>query len=167
MVMVGVGRPVGATGVLSLCCEGDGRGIAQKIAEVGPQVTGTVEWLGIVVDATAVYGAIEIKLSNNHNCQGVPAGTYYDICDRLQGRYPKDFKFTGWHPHCRCHAVSILKTPKEIAEDTRKILNGEPVDGNSVNRVNDVPQEFKEWIADNADRAARSMSMPYFIKDNM
>lgn len=58
MVMVGVGRPVGATGVLSLCCEGDGRGIAQKIAEVGPQVTGTVEWLEIVVDATAVYGGI-------------------------------------------------------------------------------------------------------------
>lgn len=43
---------------------------------------------------------IEVKLSNNHNCKGVPAGMFYDICDELQGRYPKDFKFTGWHPHC-------------------------------------------------------------------
>lgn len=112
---------------------------------------------------------IEIRLSNNHTCKGSDGKPrpFTDICDKLQGRYPKDFKFTGWHPHCRCYAISILKTQEEIAEDTRKILNGEKPDGNSVNRVDDVPQEFKDWIADNADRAARSMSMPYFIKDNM
>ena len=23
---------------------------------------------------------------------------FHDICDDLKGRYPKDFKFTGWHP---------------------------------------------------------------------
>lgn len=112
---------------------------------------------------------IEIRLSDNHTCKG-PDGKprpFTDMCDKLAGRYPKDFKFTGWHPHCRCYAISILKTQEEIAEDTRKILNGEKPDGNSVNRVDDVPQEFKDWIADNADRAARSMSMPYFIKDNM
>ena len=112
---------------------------------------------------------IEIRLSDNHTCKG-PDGKprpFTDMCDKLAGRYPKDFKFTGWHPHCRCYAISILKTQEEIAEDTRKILNGEKPDGNSVNRVDDVPQVFKDWIADNADRAARSMSMPYFIKDNM
>lgn len=112
---------------------------------------------------------IEIRLSDNHTCKGSDGKPhpFYDICDKLAGRYPKDFKFTGWHPHCRCRAISILKTQEEIAEDTRKILNGEKPDGESVNRVDDVPQEFKDWIADNADRAARSMSMPYFIKDNM
>lgn len=43
---------------------------------------------------------IEVHLSNNHNCKGVPEGEFYDICDELQGKYPKDFKFVGWHPQC-------------------------------------------------------------------
>lgn len=69
-------------------------------------------------------------------------------------------------PLCRCHAVTILKTDEEIAEDTRRILAGEQFDGNSVNRVNDVPDNFKRWLKDNEERAKRSYSMPYFIKDN-
>lgn len=106
---------------------------------------------------------IEIKLSNNHTLNGVP---FTDICDVLKGRYPKDFKFTGWHPHCRCRAVTILKTDEEIAEDTRRILDGKPLDGKSVNRVDDVPKEFKQWLKDNEKRIKYSKSQPYFIKDN-
>lgn len=106
---------------------------------------------------------IEVRLSNNHTLNGEP---FVDICDELKGRYPKDFKFTGWHPHCRCHAITILKTDEEIAEDTQKILNGEPLDGKSVNRVEDVPDNFKKWLQDNEARAKRSYSMPYFIRDN-
>lgn len=106
---------------------------------------------------------IEIRLSNNHTLNGEP---FVDICDELKGRYPKDFKFTGWHPHCRCHAITILKTDEEIAEDTQKILNGEELDGNSINRVDDVPDNFKKWLQDNEARAKRSYSMPYFIRDN-
>lgn len=114
---------------------------------------------------------IEIVLSNNHTCKG-PDGKprpFHDICDELAGRYPKDFKFTGWHPHCRCHAVSILKTQKEIAEDTRKIMNGEAPDTPSVNEVRDVPPAFRDWVANNADRleaATQRGTTPYFIKDN-
>ena len=106
---------------------------------------------------------IEIRLSNNHTINGEP---FVDICDKLAGRYPKDFKFTGWHPLCRCYATTVLKTDEEIAEDTRKILNGEELDGNSVNRVDDVPANFKQWLKDNEERAKRSYSVPYFIKDN-
>ncbi len=29
-----------------------------------------------------------------------------DICDELAGVYPKQFKFTGWHPWCRCIAAA-------------------------------------------------------------
>ena len=106
---------------------------------------------------------IEIHLSNNHTLNGKP---FHDICDELAGKYPKDFKFTGWHPHCRCFATSILKTPEEIAADTQKMLNGEPTDSESVNRVRDVPQAFKDWIINNRDRIERAKSMPYFIADN-
>lgn len=106
---------------------------------------------------------IEIKLSNNHTLNDEP---FEDICDELKGRYPKDFKFTGWHPHCRCHAVTILKTQEEIETDTKKLLNGEPIDGESVNRVDDVPEAFKEWLQDNAERSERTYSKPYFVTDN-
>lgn len=111
---------------------------------------------------------IEVRLSNNHTCLGADGKPheFHDICDELAGRYPKDFKFTGWHPHCRCHAVSILKTQEEIAEDTRRIMNGEPTDGNSVNRVDSVPEAFNSWIADNKERAKGWSSMPYFVRDN-
>jgi len=106
---------------------------------------------------------IEIHLSNNHTLNGKP---FRDICDDLQGRYPKDFVFKGWHPLCRCFATSILKTPDEIAKDTQKILNGEPVDGKSVNSVNDVPDAFKEWVLSNEEKISRASSIPYFLEDN-
>ena len=91
-----------------------------------------------------------------------------DICDDLKGKYPKDFKFTGWHPHCRCHAISLLKTEEEMDADTERILNGEPPSdpNSSVNAVTDVPKEFKDWVEDNKERAERSFSVPYFLKDN-
>lgn len=117
---------------------------------------------------------IRIELSNNHTLNGVP---FYDICDELsaplgsnatkgRGCYPKDFKFTGWHPLCRCTTFSILKTPEEVFADNARIMAGEPLDGNSVNRVEDVPQEFKKWVEDNRDRMARAKSLPYFLRDN-
>lgn len=106
---------------------------------------------------------IEIHLSNNHTLNGKP---FHDICDELQGRYPKDFVFKGWHPYCRCFATSILKTPEEIAKDTQKILNGEAVDDESMNRVNDVPQVFKDWLKNNENRFESASSIPYFLEDN-
>lgn len=106
---------------------------------------------------------IEIHLSNNHTLNGKP---FYDICDELAGKYPKDFKFTGWHPQCRCFATPILKTQEEFSQEAQRILNGEPVDGESVNRVRDVPQAFKDWITENRDRIEKAKSMPYFISDN-
>ena len=42
----------------------------------------------------------------------------------------------------------------------------EPLDGRSVNRVTDVPQEFTDWVRDNSERIEHAKSLPYFIKDN-
>ncbi len=101
---------------------------------------------------------IEVRLSNNHPMP--------DICDDLCGRYPKDFKFTGWHPHCRCHIVTILKTEKELMAENQAILNGEEPSKDSVNRVNKVHDTFNEWVANNKERAKGWEMMPYFIRDN-
>lgn len=111
---------------------------------------------------------IEIHLSGNHTCKGRDGKqhAFTDICDELAGKYPKDFKFTGWHPHCRCYATTILKTEEEMAADDEKILRGEPVSGESVNAVKDVPDNFKEWMKDNEERMERAQSLPSFLKDN-
>lgn len=109
---------------------------------------------------------IEIHLSNNHNCKGVPAGMFFDICDELKGKYPKDFQFTGWHPHCRCYATSILKSDEELAADNERIMAGEEVSVGSVNEVSDVPDNFKGWVENNKERAKGWETMPYFVKDN-
>jgi hypothetical protein len=89
-----------------------------------------------------------------------------DICDDLKGKYPKDFKFTGWHPHCRCYATSVLKTEQEIMEDNRRIIEGEPMTDDSVNTVTDVPKGFRDWVRDNRERLEKADSLPYFIEDN-
>lgn len=62
---------------------------------------------------------------------------------------------------CICYTIPILKTEEEfwnLDEDTP-----------SVNGVRDVPDNFKEWIADNSDRIEKATelgTLPYFIKDN-
>lgn len=101
---------------------------------------------------------IEVKLSNNH--------PEPDICDDLKGRYPKDFKFTGWHPHCRCHVETILKTPDELMADNRRIMEGGNPTETSKNTVTDVPQAFTDWVEANRERMAAAKSLPYFIRDN-
>lgn len=110
---------------------------------------------------------IEIKLSGNHNCKGVPRGEFYDICDDMQGKYPRGFNFVGWHPHCRCYMLTILKTPKEIREDLLKIRIGDPVVQNeSKNAVHDVPDSFKEYVANHKDQISGWSSTPYWVRDN-
>ena len=106
---------------------------------------------------------IEIKLSNNHTVNGMPLT---DICDTLKGRYPKDFKFVGWHPHCRCHVVTILKTEEEMMRDTQRILNGEQPLKGSVNTVKSVPSAFKDWVEEHSERIEKGGKLPYFIADN-
>lgn len=54
---------------------------------------------------------VEIKLSNNHTIKDPRTGKsipFYDMCDELQGKYPKTFKFTGWHPNCYDEETEVL-----------------------------------------------------------
>lgn len=101
----------------------------------------------------------EIKLSHKH--------PEPDICNDLAGKYPKTFKFVGWHPHCFCYCTSILASDEEINKLQQTILNGGDISRfRSKNEVTDVPGGFKEWVINNADRATGWKSTPYFIRDN-
>jgi hypothetical protein len=113
---------------------------------------------------------IEVHLSNNHTIlnhkkERVPL---FDICDELQGRYPREFKFVGWHPNCRCIATQVFKTKAEMDADDERLKRGEePLDPHqSENAVTDMPEGFTKWMEDNAERLESAKSMPYFIQDN-
>lgn len=90
----------------------------------------------------------EVRLSNNHTCSGHP---FTDICDELAGKYPKWFKFTKWHPQCRCVCLAIFD------------------DAPGAGEVRDVPANFKQWVTDNQphlDRSIKKGTAPYWVRDN-
>lgn len=90
-----------------------------------------------------------------------------DICDELKGDYPKDFKFVGWHPFCKCFSVPKLASKEEFIKYQRAVLDGEDVSGWKFDgEVKDVPDNFNEWIDGNRERAKGWSSMPYFVRDN-
>jgi len=79
---------------------------------------------------------IEVHLSASH-AERMKNG---DMCDDLQGSYPKDFKFTGWHIACLCFVTSILCTRSEMKEYlTTGIMK-------SVNEVKELSGAPKAWL---------------------
>lgn len=94
-----------------------------------------------------------------------------DICEKLVGRYPKTFKFKGWHPQCMCYATPILMDEETFDEnelgDLKAALKGttyKPLQ--AKNAVSDVPDGFKDWVKAHVEAQKRWSSTPYFIKDN-
>jgi hypothetical protein len=115
---------------------------------------------------------IRIWLSNNHTIKDskghrVPL---VDICDDLKGDYPADFKFTGWHPQCRCLATAITVDYATIRDYYRRKRAGEDMSGYTPpGMITKTPEAFNRWLETNADRlsaAATKGTTPYFIRDN-
>lgn len=92
------------------------------------------------------------------------------ICERLKGRYPKDFKFVGWHPQCRCYTTDVLAGENEIIAYRRAMLNGEDVSNWQFSGEITKPHDgFSQWIDENQERIGRAAerdTLPYWIKDN-
>ena len=101
-----------------------------------------------------------VQLSKNHPKK--------DICDKLQGDYPKDFVFDGWHPQCFCFATPILMDEEEMAKVTEAFLKGEKYTPRG-NQITDYPAAFKDWVREHSEdiAAARQRGTePYFIRNN-
>lgn len=101
-----------------------------------------------------------VQISKNHPEK--------DICDKLQGDYPKDFVFDGWHPQCFCFATPILMDESEMAKVTEAFLKGEKYTPRGK-QITDYPAAFKDWVKDHAEdiAAARQRGTePYFIRNN-
>lgn len=111
----------------------------------------------------------EIRLSNNHTTlrNGKPC-PFHDMCDELQGVYPKAFRFRGWHPHCRCEMLPIIARPSDRKELYRRIFKGDDKERASWSPrvVEEVPQVFTDWVEKNRERARGWRTIPRFITDN-
>ena len=85
----------------------------------------------------------------------------------LEGKYPKEFEFVGWHPHCRCHAIPILEKPEDFLKRQQAFLQGQHVP--PLGAVKQPPQNFLQHLKDNQERlqqASKRGTLPYFIRDN-
>lgn len=80
-------------------------------------------------------GGYEIRLSVFHNIA--------DMCDELQGEYPVDFVFTGWHPNCICVIEPITD-----------------------HIVRDVPVAFKDWVSRHIEQIMGWKTTPDYITEN-
>lgn len=91
-----------------------------------------------------------------------------DICDKLQGDYPTEFVFEGWHPQCFCFVTPILVDADEMRKARQARLRGETYTPKGK-RITDYPQAFKEWVSDNKEQIIGSHDVgqdPYFVRHN-
>ncbi|MBD2753805.1 structural protein [Spirosoma validum] len=103
---------------------------------------------------------IEVRRSNN------PFAC--DICEPLKGKYPKNFKFIGWHPNCRCVAIPVLASREELSRLNAMLLRDEdPAAFRSENEITKINPGFTKWLEANQERLLRAKSLPQFVTDNV
>ncbi|WP_308745205.1 toxin glutamine deamidase domain-containing protein [uncultured Bacteroides sp.] len=78
------------------------------------------------------------------------------ICDAMVGKYPKTFKFTGFHPFCICFATPITMEPEEFADF---LLNDTVPQGQTIT---DIPQTAKDFVDENKN----GLQSAFWYKDN-
>lgn len=90
-----------------------------------------------------------------------PAHPVHDLCDSLNGRYPKGFVFTGWHVGCICYSTSILLNKKDSLTymKTGKVAKSK--------YVNKIPKKAENWIEQNAEKIQNYKNRPTWVKDNL
>lgn len=77
------------------------------------------------------------------------------VCDALAGKYPKGFKFTGWHPFCICMATPIMMGQEEFAD----FLLDERIPAGKTVRT--IPDRAKAYMADHP-----VMQQSFVFRDN-
>lgn len=101
-----------------------------------------------------------ISVSRNHPKK--------DICDKLEGDYPKDAIFDGWHPQCFCVVTPILIDEYEMAKVTEAFLKGETYTPKGK-MITEYPDNFKDWVREHKEQiigARQRGTEPYFIRNN-
>ena len=82
-----------------------------------------------------------------------------DICDELQGRYPKGFFFMGWHSWCICHSRTIL--PKK--DDFVKYLKTGKL--NNRRFVSSIPRRANRFLKRNRKNILGMKTQPFWMEN--
>ena len=77
-------------------------------------------------------------------------------CDAMVGKYPKTFKFTGFHPFCICFATPITMEPDSFAD----FLLNDTVPQEQV--ITDIPKTAKDFVDENKN----GVQSAFWYKDN-
>lgn len=100
------------------------------------------------------YIGYKIHQSNNYD-------TTCDICEKLAGLHPKNFKWTKWHDGCKCYVSTEM--PSE--EDFLKYLKTGIKDYKKPVEV--LPRQFMDWLKENIQKMKEMNKYPDFIKNNV
>lgn len=65
------------------------------------------------------------------------------VCDAMIGKYPKDFKFVGWHPFCICYATPIQLSHDDFAD----FLVNDVMPEDKL--IKDIPPKAREFFENN------------------
>lgn len=93
-----------------------------------------------------------------------------DICNDLEGRYPKDYVWISWHPQCICTSDPITIQGEEKKEFYKRLMAGEDM-SNYVSpfAVLTMPEKYNQYIKDNAEaivRAGMRGKLAWHLQDN-
>lgn len=93
-----------------------------------------------------------------------------DICDELEGYYPKDFNWDSWHSQCMCTSDPVMISGEERKQFYKRLAKGEDMTNYiSPNRVKDVPDQYKRYIEANCDKivdAFKRGKLAWHLADN-
>ena len=103
-----------------------------------------------------------IHVSPQHNID--------DICNDLEGRYPKDYVWISWHPQCICTSDPITIQGDEKKEFYKRLMAGEDM-SNYVSPfvVLTMPEKYNQYIKDNSEsivKAGMRGKLAWHLQDN-
>lgn len=104
-----------------------------------------------------------IHVSPQHNID--------DICNDLEGRYPKDYVWISWHPQCICTSDPITIQGEEKKEFYKRLMAGEDM-SNYVSpfAVLTMPEKYNQYIKDNSEaivKAGMRGKLAWHLQDNI
>lgn len=103
-----------------------------------------------------------IHVSPQHNID--------DICNDLEGRYPKDYVWISWHPQCICTSDPITIQDEEKKEFYKRLMAGEDMNNYvSPFAVLTMPEKYNQYIKDNSEaivKAGMRGKLAWHLQDN-
>lgn len=103
-----------------------------------------------------------IHVSPQHNID--------DICNDLEGRYPKDYVWISWHPQCICTSDPITIQGEEKKEFYKRLMAGEDMSNYaSPFAVLTMPEKYNQYIKDNSEaivKAGMRGKLAWHLQDN-